>query len=243
MSARSGRCFTILRVAIVDDEPEVCSLLVSYVERYGKEQGTEFAVRTFKNGIALLNEDRLDFHIVFLDVEMPYMDGIETARNLRKSNRTCALIFVTNMTQYAIAGYEVDAMDYVVKPVSYEVFAFKMKRILERVALNESKNLTIKTREGFVYLDIQDIYYIEVTGHELRYHTAQGVLSTWGSLSEAEKQLGEDGFYRSNSCYLINLRYVSAVEEDCAVVHGDHLRISGPRKKGFYQAMMRYMRG
>ena len=215
MSARSGRCFTILRVAIVDDEPEVCSLLVSYVERYGKEQGTEFAVRTFKNGIALLNEDRLDFHIVFLDVEMPYMDGIETARNLRKSNRTCALIFVTNMTQYAIAGYEVDAMDYVVKPVSYEVFAFKMKRILERVALNESKNLTIKTREGFVYLDIQDIYYIEVTGHELR----------------------------SNSCYLINLRYVSAVEEDCAVVHGDHLRISGPRKKGFYQAMMRYMRG
>lgn len=232
----------MIRVAIVDDEAQVRAELEQYLRQYGKGCGVDFFVRSFKNGIALLNEEQLNFDIVFLDVEMPYMNGIETARNLRQSNSVCALVFITNMAQYAIAGYEVDAMDYVVKPVTYEVFAFKMKRVLERVALNESKSLSVKTRDGFVYLDVQDIYYIEVTGHELRYHTARGVLSVWGALSEAERRLEHDGFYRCNSCYLINLRYVSAVEEDSAVVRGDRLRISGPRKKGFYHAMMQYMK-
>lgn len=233
----------MIRVAIVDDEAEVRDELERYLKQYGKSCGEDFFIQKFKNGIALLNEERLDFDIVFLDVEMPYMNGIEAARNLRQSNSVCALVFITNMTQYAIAGYEVDALDYVVKPVTYEVFAFKMERVLKRVALNKSKSLSVKTREGVVYLDVQDIYYIEVTGHELKYHTARGILSVWGALSEVEQQLEQDGFYRCNSCYLINLRYVSAVEEDCAVIEGDRLRISGPRKKGFYHAMMQYMKG
>lgn len=232
----------MIRVAIVDDEAEVCSTLERYLRQYGESCGTEFSVSTFKSGVALLSADSLDFDIVFLDVMMPYMNGMETAQNLRLTNKTCALVFVTNMIQYAVDGYAVDAMDFVVKPVEYEVFAFKMKRILERAKLREERNVVLKTSDGTVYLDVQDIFYVEIVKHDLKYHSAQGDFSVRGSLSEVEKELEGKAFYRCNSCYLVNLNYVTGIEGDCAVVHGERLRISGPKRQGFFSAMMQFLR-
>ena len=122
-----------MKIAVVDDSPRDVQLIKGYVERYFKENGGDYQVWTFENGLDFLDEEKLSFDIVFMDVEMPHLNGIETARNFRKRDKMAVLVFITNMAQYAIHGYEVDAIEYMVKPVEYYNFSDKMEKALRFV--------------------------------------------------------------------------------------------------------------
>ena len=114
----------MIRIALVEDEAEVRAQLQGYVQRHTRQYGTEFAVTEFADGMELLDDYRPVYDILFLDVEMKHLDGMETARRVRELDKDVIIVFITNMAQYAIGGYAVGALDYVLKPVAlFCVFA------------------------------------------------------------------------------------------------------------------------
>ena len=231
-----------IRVAIVEDEAKAAETLQGHLERYGQENGLQFRVKTFTNPVAFLDPYTADYDLVYMDIQMPLMNGMDAAHCLRDVDQKVALVFVTSLTQYAIEGYEVNAMDYIVKPFNYYDFALKLTRILERIPPHEGEDLLVSTEVGNVRLNIDSIRYIEVQGHHLIYHTSRGEYTQYGSLSKVEPQLEAHHFTRCNSCYLVNLQYVESIRGYNVTVAGETLKISQPRKKPFTQQVEEYLK-
>lgn len=123
----------MMNVAIAEDEREQREILKRCLKRYGSEQGEAFSVSEFSDGAELVNLYRAQFGLVFLDIEMERMDGMEAAEIIRKTDSATAIIFVTRLAHLAVRGYDVGALDFIVKPVSYESFAMKMRRAVAYV--------------------------------------------------------------------------------------------------------------
>lgn len=229
-----------MRVVIVEDDEAAKQRLEACLRQYEAECGSQFSIQWYENGFDFLEKWHQDAEIIFMDVDMPGMNGIETARRMRESDPNVVLIFVTNLAQYAIEGYSVDAMDYVLKPVEYFAFKLKIKKALRIVSSSVEKIIPITCEGQMHYLKSSEILYIEVEKHLLTYYTVHGTFVCEGSLKSVEESLVGTDFYRCNYCYLVNLQYVSSV--GAADVHvGEHvLQISRNRRKGFLEKLTEY---
>ena len=123
----------MLKIAVVEDQAEMREELCRFVRQYAAEHGLQAEVSSFEDGAAAAENYELGWDILFMDVEMPGLDGFRTAEKIRAVDPDVVLVFVTNMAQYAIRGYEVDALDYVLKPVNYYQFSTKLSRAVQRV--------------------------------------------------------------------------------------------------------------
>lgn len=230
----------MVNVAIVEDDIEYAKGLESYLKRYEDENGPLFKITQFQNAVAMLENYTATYNIIFMDIRMPYMNGMDAAHRLRELDKGVILIFVTSLSQYAVQGYEVDALDYVVKPISYYDFALKLARAIRRLPEGDKNELVISTVNGMVKLVPEDIRYLESVGHHVLYRGRDKEYKQYGSLSSAEKKLKPYGFARCNSCYLVNLRYVEDVKGYTVTVGGIKLQISQPRKKAFIGELVRF---
>ena len=234
----------MIRIALVEDEAEVRAQLQGYVQRHTRQYGTEFAVTEFADGMELLDDYRPVYDVLFLDVEMKHLDGMETARRVRELDKDVIIVFITNMAQYAIGGYAVGALDYVLKPVNYYQFCTKLSRAVQRVQRRRGGQVVLQLAGGGMQvLSTGDIYYLETHDRLLWYHTTKGEFSVRASLASAEKQLAQYHFSRCNQCYLVNLKYVKAVENDFVHVNTDHLEISRRQRAAFLTAVASYIGG
>lgn len=228
----------MLRIAIVEDEALYQQKIRRYLERYAKAQQQIFDIHVYESGSRLLIDYRPEFDIIFLDIEMPGIDGMETAREIRKMDEKTVLAFITNMANYAVQSYEVEASDFIVKPFTYEVFEFKLRRILRRTEHGRSEASIVLSGNDIVRrVGVNELIYVEVERHTLNYHTEKEVISVRGSIKEAEEQLGAYGFYKCSQSYLINLRYVTRIETDTVYVGGIPVRIRRGGKKELVQAV------
>ena len=230
-------------VAIVEDSPAEAELLRSYFARFTKEHGVEFTLTCFASGEEFLNKYRPAYDLVLMDIGLPGHNSVETAAALRERDRSVTLIFVTNMAQFAVKGYEVDAFDFVVKPVGYSNFALKLQRALNKLDTRRDTEVLVTLSDSMVRLAASQIKYIEISGHRMVYHTTDGELYAYGNLKEVEASLGGGMFARCNNCYLVNLNYVRAVQGHTVTVGSDELQISRPRRKAFIQALNDYLGG
>ena len=230
-------------VAIVEDEQEAADKLTSFLTRYGEEKNEEFKVFHFKDALLFLSNYNSDYDIVFMDIELPDLDGMTASKKLRELDTDVMLIFVTNMAQFAVGGYEVDAFDFIVKPVSYYNFALKFGRALARLRNNADVQIWINGKSGNRRISASNLKYVEVADHVLVYHTTDGDFTASGTLSAVQKQLPSVSFALCNRCYMVNLRYVSEVEGFTVVVGGETLQISHPKKREFVRALNLYLRG
>lgn len=233
----------VRNVAIVEDTPAEAAALKEYFARYTKEKGAEFQLFHFTSGEAFLEKYRPVYDIVLMDIGLPKINGMEVASRLRELDQTATLIFVTNMAQFAVRGYEVDAFDFVVKPVSYSNFALKLQRALNKLSTRRDTEVLVSTADGMFRVASSQIKYIEISGHKMLYHTTDGTIKAYGNLKEVEASLSEKIFVRCNSCYLVNLNYVRAIRGYVVLVDEDELQISRPRKKAFAQAVNDYLGG
>ena len=229
----------VVHVAIVEDEQIHQDTLKAYLQRYESENDVSFHIDVFANPILLLENYKPVYDLIFMDIQMPDINGMETARRLRAMDRNVLLVFVTSLAQYAIEGYEVAAMDYILKPVQYYSFAMKLTKAIWRIDADSGDAIKIANNSGSSRLRLKDILYIEISGHTITYHTLDGgSFSGTGTLSEVEEKLRDKRFARCNSCYLVNLQYVTHVKGyQLQLKDGTELQISQPRKKAFLQAM------
>lgn len=228
------------RIAIVEDEELYVKELTGYLDEYQKTYGEDFEITVYRDGDAITSKYKAQFDIILMDIQMKFMDGMSAAEEIRKQDSEVVIMFITNMTQYAIRGYEVDALDYILKPVSYFAFSQKLSKAIARIKKRESRQITLPVKGGMVRLKVEDIYYVESVGHNLIYHTASGNHLSPGTMKSAEEGLSDAGFSRGNKCYLINLKHVDGIKEKCAIVRGEALQISRPRMNGFMQDLTKY---
>ena len=230
----------MIHVAVVEDEEKYREQLSEFLSRYGKEKGISIQTRIYCDGIDILDEYAGQFEVILLDIRMKHIDGMEAARKIREKDKEVIIIFITNMAQYAIRGYAVDALDYVLKPVSYFAFSQRLNRAISRMKKRETKIIMVNMKGGMVRINVANIYYIESQGHTLILHTILGNYETTGKMKEMEEKLAEMNFCRGNKGYLINLQHVERIQDGCALVKGENLTLSRARRKVFMEALTRY---
>lgn len=232
----------MIRVAVVEDDPIYTRQLKDYLARYQRESGEKCLVTCFSDGDEIALNYRAEYDIILMDVEMRFMDGMTAAEEIRRKDTEVVIIFITNMPQYAIKGYAVDALDYVLKPLSYFAFSQRIDRALSRMQHRRKRRfLNVATKDGVRRLEFSRIFYVEVDGRRLVYHTADGPISAGGSMRETEKTLEGGSFFRCNKGYLVNLEHVSGMQGDNALVGGEEVQISRAKKKAFLDALNDYI--
>ena len=220
-----------MRVVVVDDEKKMRDEIADYLKTFEKEQKVSVIAQVYESPEDFLEHYQKDADLILLDVEMPGMDGISLARRIRQDDKEVLLMFITNMAQYALHGYEVEAIDYVIKPLGYQEFALKMKKAM------------LQTTDGIQPVAIEDILYVEVIRHYLQYHTTGQVYEVRGAMKEAEEELERYHFVRCNQSYLVNLAKVACLHGNTVTVGSDQLPISRNKKTAFVDALTRYIGG
>ncbi len=231
----------MIEIAIVDDEDSYVQTLLEYLSKYENDSGNRIHTTVYHDGDELLQNFGCQFDIILMDIQMKFMDGMSTAEEIRKLDTKVLIMFITNLMDYAIRGYEVDALDYVVKPVEYFSFSQKLNRAIQRLDKRSGYEMSINVPAGLKRVSSDSIYYIESDRHNLIFHTTEGQFVTRAKMQDYDNDLSGHGFFRSNKGYLVNLRYVEGIEQGCCVIQGDYLPVSRSKKKEFMKALTQYI--
>ena len=208
----------MLSVAIIEDDDKDANELIKVIEQYETDKKYKFNIYRFTNAETFLNKYKPLYDIVFMDIELDEtIDGMSAAKILRKYDNDVMLIFVTNMAQLAIKGYEVSAADYFVQPVNYYDVKMRLDRVVRMCQPNKFC-ISIHVLGGIKRMSPDEIYYVEVKDHTLIYHTKQVVYSMRGKLNDVEKLLENAGFARCSISYLVNINYCTEIRTDTVVV-------------------------
>lgn len=233
----------MIRIAVVEDDDNSASLLQTYIERYQQAHAADCQLVFFKNGLDFISDYQPIYDVIFMDIKMPHLDGMEAAKQLRECDEETALIFITSMAQYAIRGYEVNALDFMLKPVKYYDFEMKLKKAIHYIEKHKDTKITINSGDIIKRVSVRDLYYIEVINHTLIYHTESQAYQAYGQLKNLEETLAPCNFAKCNSCYLVNLRHITEVRPNSILIGSDEIPISRRRKKDFMKSLADYMGG
>lgn len=233
-----------MRIAIVEDEERYMRETVGCLNRYADEEKIELEISTFSNGLEFLDKFTCGgYDLIFMDIKMPNSNGMGIAHDVRKLDADVGIIFLTNLTQYAIKGYEVEALDYMVKPVEYGIFRAKLTKALGRIKRRGVAYITLNTKSELIKISVDKLIYVESMAHRAIYHLMDEDITVWESMAEVEAKLSKYHFSRCNNSYCVNLRYVEAVRGDTATVGKTELKISRGRYKSFMDDLTVYFSG
>lgn len=236
----------MLRIAVCDDDEQARELVKSYVQRLATEEHIPAFVLTFEGGSGLLSHYPEKLDLLFLDVQMPGINGIETAKELRRLDREVTLIFMTNFAQYAIEGYSVQAYQYLLKPVSYARFQKELRDIFLQRSRLKGENFSIKNDQGVFQISVKRILYVETAeSKNVLIHLEEGTVTAYLSLRQIQEELNRFGcFYRCHNSYLVNFDFIRAIQRDCVLLtDGKQLPVSRYRRKEMVKQYMEYVGG
>lgn len=236
---------SVLKIVILEDEKPQLDRLTGFLDRYRTEHPEfVYTLEAYDRGILLLDAYRRDADLILLDIRVPDMLGMDVARHIRKADENVMIVFVTNLTQYAVDGYSVGAFDYILKPVQYPSFSAKLERALRVLSHREAEfMLDLRTKEGGRRVPADSVIYIEVSAHDLLFHTGSGTIKQWGTLSRYEELLRQAHFARPSTSFLVNLKYVRGVKKDEVMMDGGPIPLSRSKRKEFLAALAQYKGG
>ena len=221
----------MLNIALCDDLPQDRIKLQETIAAYFSDKAEKADVTAFESGDELLAIiEKKSFHIVFLDVYMEGLSGVETSQRLRKMGKDCAIIFTTTSPDHAMAGYEVSASDYLLKPYLQEDVFQALDYVIPRLPRTQF-SLDIISDRSHLDIPIGDIMYIEVFGRECHIHMASGkVLSTNQPLKALAETVGGD-FVRCHKSYLVNFSFIQRpVDTSFLLKNGENVPIGSDLK-------------
>ena len=231
----------MIHIALVEDEEEYRKAFLGYLRRYEQESGRQFRISVFPDGEDIISSYKADYDLILMDIAMRFMDGMTAAEKIRELDQEVVIIFITNMPQFVMKGYAVDALDYVRKPVTYFAFSQRIERAISRMSRRREQYFTVPVRGGIRKLSVSNILYVEVQDHDLLFHTRNESILTRGSLAEVEAKLGNAGFFRCNKYCLVNLAFADSLQGIDLVVAGEHIQVSRAKKKAVLDALNNYL--
>jgi len=213
-------------IAVVEDSAQDRAVLDSYLEKYQQEKNCHFQITHFSDGDEIALGYKGGYDLILMDIEMTFMDGMSAAEEIRRADPEVLIIFITNSPQYAIKGYAVQALDYILKPLSYYAFCQRMNHVRDLLGRRQKHFLTVPCAGGV---------------QKLLFHTKQGEVHSTGSMRDVEQKLPPENFFRSSKAYLVNLEHVDGIQDEDAIVNGERVQISRAKRKAFLAALNHYM--
>lgn len=227
----------MIKIKICDDEAVMCEKLKKTVSSLLESWGEEYCIGCFCSGVSELLYGPLDYDLLFLDIQMPGMDGMKAAARLRERGFSGEIVFVTAFSEYMPEAFEVEAADYICKPVDKERLKRTLKRVLGRLRTVKEESFCIRTGNGCKRIPFCEIYYCEVINRKLFLHTKSGVIDYYGRMKEAEREAFPH-LIRCHRSYLVNPRFLREYGGG-EVLLEDGARI--PVSKNYHQVFMERM--
>ena len=231
----------MIKVAVVEDEREQAERIRGFLEQFARENDKKLQIRLFCDGDEFIREMNCGFDIALMDIQMKRINGMQAAEAVRQCDEEMIIIFITNLVQYAVQGYSVNAMNFLLKPVSYFTFSDKFMQAVKRLEKRKGRLLEVKTDKGFTRLHPEEIHYVEIVNRRLVIHTQDREFFCTEPMQNLEEKLDSHMFFRCHVAYLVNLEYVRQVMKNSAVVGEKEVLVSKYRKKEFLNALTNYM--
>ena len=233
----------MLLIAVCDDIPIECADIAKQIETILKQSNTDFMIKKFFGGLELI-QSRESFDIIFLDIKMPNINGMELAKQIRKQGRQSLIIFITSASEYVFDAFDVEAFQYLLKPIQTD----KLKNVLEKV----TKKMQIDANIDFLMISanrqiqkvfLKDILYIESIGRIAKIHCNNGTLETYEQIGILEDKLSDKFFFRCHKCFLVNLNFVDAFNKtEVRLENGEKIMLAKRRYEDFQKAILSYMK-
>ena len=229
-----------MTIAICDDEKPICEQLEKLVKKQMPDCNTEL----FASGEALLKETNV-FDIIFLDIQMDDINGIQAARMLRNKKEEALLIFITGLKEYVFEAFDVSAFHYLLKPIEEkkfaEVFAKAVSEAEKKRGLTEEP-FFMKSNGKTIILNRNHILYVESQNRMVNFHTTNECLELYSDMRDLEQQLGRN-FYRCHRGYIVNMGHIAEYEKDrISLTNGETIGLSRRKYKEFVKVYMDYLK-
>lgn len=223
----------LTRIAVVDDDETDRRLLLENLHRYALENQIELVIDTYIDGIGIVSPYPGGYQIIFMDIQMQCSDGISTAKKIRERDQEVIIIFLTHFAQYAIHGYSVGAMNFIIKPITYLTVCEELNKAFTKLKRRQNKNVLLHNVDGMVKVNLADILYAETVGRSLTVHTSAGDYQIYETLTNFEKTLDDPRFFRCHRAYLVNMYFVERVKENSATIRNAIIPVSRYKQKEF----------
>lgn len=221
-----------INVAIIEDEEKERDITKEMLERFFKEENVPFELSFFSCGNDFFESNINEYNFLLLDIILPGDNGVSIAKEAREKGWPYPLMFITKTIQFALDGYKVDALDYLLKPIVYDDFRLKLLKAVKIIENFKDKEIAIRTASGLVVIKESEIYYIEVNKHYLTFHTEKGEFVTRGSMNSISQEVSKR-FANSSNSFLINLDKIELIKQNEVVVNKENLPLSRSCKKEF----------
>ena len=232
----------MLSIAVCDDEIIECAHMAEKIRGTLDEMKVPCFVRQFNSGKKLLQSGE-SFDIIFLDIMMDGLDGMKTAERLRQKDFCRLLVFVSSSREYVFDAYDVEAFQYLVKPVDCEKLKRVLQKAVKKIEAVSSDFILVNRERQKQKIFLQDILYFEIRGRLIDIHKTGGVSDYYGKISVLEEELREKGFFRCHKSYLLHLKYVKGYNRQEAILeNGETIPVSKRRYEEFCKALLYYMK-
>lgn len=232
----------MIHIAIVDDESFVLLELSRAVKEYFKTKSVSYVIQTFTSGTEMLMQARL-FDLIFLDIQMSGLSGMETAKRLRQSGAEGFIVFITALQEYVYDAFEVEAFDYILKPINSGRFRRTMDRLYRNIQTADTGSLLLPAKgNAYQSLLFREIYYLEAVNHKVEFHTKDAVYEGYFKITEIAERL-DDRFFQCHRSYLVNLDFVCGYDNGLALLSGGkQIPVSRLRASALSKAVLCYMK-
>ena len=233
----------MLLIAVCDDMPIECDDIAKQIENILKQSNMDFIIKKFFSGMELIQRKE-SFDIIFLDIKMPKISGMELAKKIRKQGKQSLIVFITSAREYVFEAFDVEAFQYLLKPIQNH----KLKSVLEKAA----KRLQIDAYTDFLIISadrqtkkvfLKDILYIESIGRIAKIHCNEGTLETYEQIGILAEKLSDKSFFRCHKCFLVNLDYVDSFDKtEVRLENGERIMLARRRYEDFQKRILSYMK-
>lgn len=225
----------MFKIAICDDEQALIDTLKTNLEQYARQTGKTFCYFEFHDGVDLLAHYQPDFDLIFMDIKMDRLDGLQTAQEIRKTDAAVGILFLTSLSQYVWKGYEYGAVNYLLKPVTYGWLKMELDRYFSHYTGRQEPFFAFVSDGGRFKVPYKNVRFAETARRNVLLHFDDQEQVIYKSMKEVASLLEtQPQFARCHASYVVNLSFVKSVQNlEAVLTTGERVPISQPKRKEF----------